>query len=161
MTETDNARLTKAAFFLRVALATAYLSSVASRFELWPASMGGSNWQKFLEYTTELNPWAPPSLVPDLGWAATIAEATLGILLIVGFRERLAGILSCSLLLIFAVSMIVGTGLKSPFDYSVFTASAASLTLALIGRSAWSLDGVLAKVFTRSHTSRVRNGVIV
>ena len=160
MTETDNARLLKAAFFLRIALATAYLSSVASRFELWPESMGGSNWQKFIEYTAELNPWAPHSLAPYLGLAATVAEAGLGIALFVGFRERLAGTLSCLLLLTFAVSMIVGTGLKSPFDYSVFTASAASLTFAVIGRSAWSLDGLISKSFMSPTTSEVRNEIV-
>ena len=160
MTEIDNARLTKAAFFLRIALSTAYLSSVASRLELWPANMGGSNWQQFLEYTAELNPWAPHSFVPYLGLAATIAEAGLGVVILVGFRERVAGTLSCLLLLTFAVSMIVGTGLKSPFDYSVFTASAASITLAVIGRSAWSLDGMLARDVSRPPTSEVRNDAV-
>jgi uncharacterized membrane protein YphA (DoxX/SURF4 family) len=160
MTEIDNARLAKAAFFLRVAIATAYHSTVASRLELWPANMGGSNWQQFLEYTAELNPWAPLSLVPYLGLAATIAEAGLGIVLLVGFRERLAGMLSCLLLLTFAVSMIVGSGRKSPYDYSVFTASAASITLAVISRSAWSLDGMLARDVSRPPTSGVRNDAV-
>ena len=134
-----------AAFFLRLSLGTAYLSSVASRFELWPKGMGGSSWASFLEYTAELNPWASGSLIPVLGWSATAAELILGVLLIVGFRQRLTGVLSGILLLIFAISMINGSGVKSPFDYSVFTAATASFLFAVIGESQLSLDSLLQK----------------
>lgn len=134
-----------ATLFLRLALGTAFLSAVSSRFGLWPKSMGGGSWAGFLEYTAELNPWAPESLIPFLGSAATAAELTLGLLLVIGFRQRLAGIVSGILLLIFAISMMNGTGPKSPFDYSVFTAAAASFVFAAIGESLWSLDSLIQR----------------
>lgn len=134
-----------ATLFLRLALGTTFLSAVASRFGLWPKTMGGGSWASFLEYTAELNPWAPASLIPFLGSAATIAEFTLGALLVVGFRQRLTGMASGVLLLIFALSMMNGTGIKSPFDYSVFTAAAASFVFAVVGESLWSLDSLLGQ----------------
>ena len=132
-----------AALFLRLALGAAFLSAVSSRFGVWPKHMGGGSWTSFLEYTAELNPWAPSALIPFLGSAATAAEFTLGILLVIGFRQRLAGVTGGILLLIFALSMINGTGIKSPLDYSVFTASAAAFVFATIDESRWSLDSLL------------------
>ena len=134
-----------ATLFLRLALGTAFLSAVSSRLGLWPKDMGGGSWMGFLEYTAELNPWASPSWIPFLGSAATVAEVTLGFLLVIGFAQRLVGTASGILLLIFALSMMNGTGIKSPFDYSVFTASAAAFVFAAIGDSLWSLDSLLRR----------------
>jgi hypothetical protein len=36
--------------------------------------------------------------------------------------------------------MAIGTGIKSPLDASVFTASAASFALAVLGPGRWSVD---------------------
>lgn len=134
-----------AALFVRVALGTAFLSAVASRFSIWPKAMGGGSWQGFLVYVIELNPWAPESLIPFLGGAATIAELTFGTLLILGFKQRLVGIFAGILLMIFALSMTAGTGVKSPFDYSVYTAAAASFLYAVSSPSLWSLDSLLGR----------------
>jgi hypothetical protein len=51
-------------------------------------------------------------------------------LLITGFAIRVASILSGLLLLSFAMGMMTGLGIKTPLDYSVFTASAAAFLLA-------------------------------
>ena len=63
--------------------------------------------------------------------AATIAETTLGVLLIAGFRLRWTASASALLLAMFAISMAISFGIQSPFDASVFSASAAALLLTL------------------------------
>lgn len=135
------------AFFLRLALGTAFLSSVASRFGMWPESSG---WENFLAYTGKLNPWAPDALVPALGLTATFLELLIGAALVVGFRTREAAMISGILLLIFALAMASGEGLKAPFDYSVFTAAAASFLLA----STVPADPVAAEIRERIQNTR-------
>src|SRR5262249_35979733 len=112
--------------YLRLALAAAYLSSVASRFGLWGEGMGWGNFQNFLTYTAKLNPFLPPSVIPAVGWIVTIAETTLAVLLLVGFRIKETAFASGLLLILFAIGMTIGENVKSPLDYSVYTASAAS-----------------------------------
>ena len=134
-----------AALFLRLALGAAYLSSVASRFQIWPESLGGGNWEKFTAYTASLNPWAPAAIIPLIVWIVTVAETVLGVTLVLGIRQRETGILSGVLLILFAFGMTLGEGPKSPFDYSVYTASAASFLLAALGESLWAVDNFLRK----------------
>ena len=64
-------------------------------------------------------------------WAATVAETSLGIALIAGIRLRLVALASAALLAIFGIAMAISFGPKSPLDYSVFSASAGALLLAL------------------------------
>ena len=116
--------------YLRLALGAAYLSSVASRFGLWGQGNGWGNFHNFLIYTAKVNPFLPASFIPPVGWIATIAETALAILIVVGIRLRVAAILSGVLLLLFAIGMAIGFGVKEPLDYSVLTASAASFLLA-------------------------------
>jgi len=73
----------------------------------------------------------PASVIPFLAWAATIAELSLAILLILGLWMRWAAFGAAALLFVFGTSMAVSFGLKSPLDYSVFSASAGALLLAL------------------------------
>ena len=91
------------------------------------------NFQRFTAYTAQLNPWAPALAVPALAWAATVAELALAVALILGFFTRWSALLSGVLLLLFAFGMTVGTGLKSAFDASVFSAAAAAFALAVFG----------------------------
>ena len=63
-------------------------------------------------------------MIPFLAWAATVAELTLGILLIVGYRLRWTALASAVLLAIFGTAMAISLGPKSALDYSVFSASA-------------------------------------
>jgi uncharacterized membrane protein YphA (DoxX/SURF4 family) len=120
-----------AARYARVAIGAAFLSAVAGRFGLWTGQVRWESFDRFLARTTELNQWAPPSMVPMLAWSATIAETTLALTLITGIGVRWAALGSSALLAWFATAMLVYTGPKPPLDYSVFSASACSLLLAL------------------------------
>lgn len=113
----------------RVALGTAFLSAVASRFGLWQGHPGMSRFGEFIAYTAEVNAFLPRTCAPFLAWAATTAEATLGLALVTGFRLREAALGSAFLLLLFGTAMALSQGLKSPLDYSVFSASGAAMLL--------------------------------
>jgi putative oxidoreductase len=117
--------------YARMALGAAFLSGIASRFGLWGKDTGYGNFAGFVRYTAEVNSFMPPATIPFLAWAATAAELFLGIALVIGFRLRWAALGSALLLLLFATAMAISFGIKSPLDYSVFSASAAALLLAL------------------------------
>jgi len=135
--------------YLRLALGVAFLSAVADRFGIWgpPGShnVAWGNFTRFTQYTAQVNPWAPPALVPMLAWAATVAETILGAALLVGAYTQLAGLASGVLLSLFAIGMTIGTGVKSALDASVFSAAAGALGLALLGSDALSVDGLRAR----------------
>jgi len=116
--------------YTRIALGAAFLSGIASRFGLWGKDVGYGNFANFVSYTAEVNAFMPASTIPFLAWAATAAELVLGIALLIGFRLRWAALGSALLLLLFATAMAISLGIKSPLDYSVFSASAAALLLA-------------------------------
>jgi putative oxidoreductase len=120
-----------AALYARVALGTAFLSSVAARFGLWGARSSWRNFGDFTRYTAEVNSFMPAASIPFLAWVATAAELSLGIALIIGVRLRSAAVGSAILLALFGTAMAVSLGIKSPLDYSVFSASAGALLLAL------------------------------
>lgn len=144
--ETINGKFAETAkIYLRLALAAAYLSSVASRFGLWGEGMGWGNFQNFLEYTAKLNPFLPQSFIPFVGWTATVAEILFASLLIIGFRLKETAFSSGIMLILFAVGMSLGFSFKEPLDYSVYTASAASFLLAVYHQSRFSLDALLGK----------------
>jgi uncharacterized membrane protein YphA (DoxX/SURF4 family) len=73
-----------------------------------------------MSYTAQLSPWAPPTVILVLAWLATAAEMVLGIALVLGFLARWAGLLSGILLLLFALGMCMGTGVKSALAYALF-----------------------------------------
>lgn len=120
--------------FARWALGASFLSAVADRFGLWgpygARNVSWGNFARFVEYTGAVTSLFPSSLSMTFAWTATLAETFLGILLITGFAIRVASILSGLLLLSFAMGMMTGLGIKTPLDYSVFTASAAAFLLA-------------------------------
>lgn len=133
--------------FLRLALATAFLSAVADRFGMWPPQVSAwGSWQAFLAYTQTLAPWLPAAAIPWAGAAATFAELLLGLCLLIGLRTEQAAMWSAWLLLAFALSMAVFTGVKRPLDASVFTASAAAFALASMKAKYLELDLWLARV---------------
>jgi thiosulfate dehydrogenase (quinone) large subunit len=131
---------------LRLALGVSFLSAVGDRFGIWgpPGArhIAWGNFTRFTQYAAQLNPWAPPALVPGLAWTATAAELVFGVALIAGFYVREAALASGVLLLLFAVGMTIGTGVKSALDASVFSAAAAAFALSLLGPGSWSLDGL-------------------
>jgi len=111
---------------LRLALGTAFLSAVASRFGLWGARSG--HWSGFLKYAAEVNWYLPANLIPAVAVASTVCELVFGLALVAGWRVRWAAHGSAALLMMFALAMASGDP-KSPFDYSVFTASMGALLL--------------------------------
>ena len=117
--------------YARIALGAAFLSGIASRFGLWGEGVGYGSFANFVHYTAEVNSFMPAFTIPFLAWAATVAELVLGVALILGVRLRWAALGSALLLLLFGTAMAISFGLKEPLDYSVFSASAAALLLAL------------------------------
>ena len=132
--------------YLRLAIALSFLSAVADRFGIWPAEVSvWGNWQSFVDYTAVINPWMPVSIIPALAAIATFAEIVFGLFLLIGFKTELIAKLSGVLMLIFALSMTFSIGIKSGFDYSVFTASAAAFGLSLLKEKYLEVDSVLGK----------------
>lgn len=118
--------------YLRLALGASFLSGIADRFGLYRGrNIGYGNFEGFVHYTAKVNSFMPASTIPFLAWAATIAEFSFGLALVVGVWVRWAAVGSCLLLILFATAMAISFGVKSPLDYSVFSASAGALVLAL------------------------------
>ncbi|MCY1019160.1 DoxX family membrane protein [Pyxidicoccus sp. MSG2] len=117
--------------YARLALGGAFLSAVASRFGVWKADPGLGYFDNFIRYTGEVNAFMPASTSPFLAWAATAAELCLGLLLVLGFRRRQVALCASVLLALFGTAMALSFGPKEPLDYSVFSASAGALLLAL------------------------------
>lgn len=117
--------------YARMALGAAFLSGIASRFGLYGKNVGYGNFANFVKYTAEVNSFMPAFTIPSLAWTATVAELLLGIALILGVWLRWVALGSAVLLAIFGITMAVSFGIKSPLDYSVFSASAAAVLLAL------------------------------
>ncbi|MBP2618136.1 DoxX family membrane protein [Chryseobacterium jejuense] len=130
-----------AVFLLRIALATGFLSAAASRLNLWGAQSSG--WKNFVHYTAEVNSFLPSSWIPTLAVVSTIAELTLGILLLAGFQIRRTALSASVLTLIFAIAMSISFGCKEPLDYSVFVFSAGAFLLSTFPHYPWSLEQLL------------------
>jgi uncharacterized membrane protein YphA (DoxX/SURF4 family) len=116
--------------YARLALGAAFLSAVASRFGLWKGRVGLESFEGFLGYVAEVNAFLPASTHLFLAWAATVAELLLGLALVLGVWPRQVALASAVLLALFGTAMALSFGLKSPLDYSVFSASAGALLLA-------------------------------
>ena len=116
--------------YAALALGTAFLSAVASRFGLWTGRPWDVAFAGFTAYTAEVNAFMPAWTIPFLAWSATLAETACGTLLVLGLWAEAAATASAVLLAIFAMAMAASQGVKSPLDYSVFSASAAALLLA-------------------------------
>src|SRR5437868_509247 len=120
-----------AALCARIALGGAFLSGIADRFGLYGGrNIGYGDFTGFVRYTAKVNSFMPPSTIPFLAWAATIAELFLGIALILGIWRVWVAIASALLLISFGTAMAISFGIKSPLDYSVFSASSAALLVA-------------------------------
>jgi uncharacterized membrane protein YphA (DoxX/SURF4 family) len=135
--------------FARLALGASFLSAVADRFGLWGAygakNVSWGDFAHFVAYTGAVMSLFPKALTVPFAWVATVAEATFGILLIAGFKIRMISVLSGFLLLLFAMGMATGLGIKTPFDYSVFSAAAAAFLLAFREPDRFTLDRLLIR----------------
>ncbi len=134
-----------AQFYLRLAIGLGFIFAVLDRLGLAGAAgqpnIAWGNWTSFLDYTHVLLPLLPKGLSDASGWVATIAEAVFGLMLIIGYKTRLAAIGSGALMLVFAVAMMITLGYKAPFNYSVFAGSAGAFLLSTVQKYRWSLDG--------------------
>jgi putative oxidoreductase len=117
--------------YARVALGAAFLSAVASRFGLWDKTFDLKHFANFMQYAAEVNSFMPRPVIPWVAVAATIAETWFGILLILGLWPRWVSLGSATLLAMFGTAMAISFGVKSPMDYSVFSASGAAVLLTL------------------------------
>ncbi len=130
--------------FARLALGASFLSAVADRFGLYgpPGALhvAWGDFAHFTAYTATITRFSPTALIPTLAWVATGLEIGLGFLLVVGLFTRHAALVAGCLLLVFGVSMATSVGLKTPLDFSVFTAASAGFLLARLGPGRWSLD---------------------
>jgi uncharacterized membrane protein YphA (DoxX/SURF4 family) len=130
----------------RVALGVSFLLSVSDRLGFYgnPGERGVSwgTFERFLAYAAKVNAFAPASMVPFLGTAATVLELFFGVTLVLGFALRWAAFGSAGLLFLFGSAMAISFGIKSPFDYSVFAAMCCALFLGLAGSNRWSVDSL-------------------
>jgi uncharacterized membrane protein YphA (DoxX/SURF4 family) len=118
--------------YARIALGAAFLSGIADRFGLYTGrNVGYGNFAGFVDYTAKVNSFMPASTIPFLAWAATAAELFFGVTLIIGIWPRWIALASALLLVLFGTAMAISFGIKSPLDYSVFSASAAAVLLAV------------------------------
>jgi uncharacterized membrane protein YphA (DoxX/SURF4 family) len=120
---------------LRLSLAAAFLSAVADRFGWWQP-FGQGSWgsmSAFTDYAHQLVPFASGWVLAVIVWAATATEATLGVLLLTGWRPQLVGAATCLLLITFGTMMAVSLGVESPLSYSVFSAASAAAAYAILG----------------------------
>jgi len=130
--------------YLRLALGIGFILPVMDRLGMLglPGSpnVGWGSWSNFVDYTHSLMPYLNRSLAEVFGAIASVAEVVFGILLIIGYKTKYAAIGSGLLTLTFAVSMMFFAGYRAPFNYSVFTCSAASFLLSAIENYKWSID---------------------
>jgi putative oxidoreductase len=117
--------------FLRLALGIAFLNGTASRFGLYGKNVGYGNYANYVKYAGEVNSFMPASAIPFLANAATVAELSFGLLLVLGLWVRFAAYGSALLLAMFGIAMGISFGLVSPLDYSVFSACAGALVVAV------------------------------
>ena len=113
---------------------------------IWSKERILGNFAHFVKYTRAVTSLFPSSSTVSFAWAATVAETLFGILLIVGFKTRMASVLSGLLLLLFAIGMVTGLGIKKPFDYSVFSVAAAAFLLALWEPDRFTFDKLLNRL---------------
>jgi uncharacterized membrane protein YphA (DoxX/SURF4 family) len=131
--------------FLRIALAVTMLSAVADRFGFWGANSAWGNWANFETYTRKLTFFLPESLSIVSAYAATFFEIIFPLMLLVGWKIRIAAYGAGFLLLVFALSMTIALGVKAPLDYSVWVGSAGAFLLAVQPKYFFSIDHLTHK----------------
>ena len=133
-----------ATLYLRIALAAAFLTSVADRFGIWgpfgTINVAWGDMAHFTAYTAKLNPWFPNVVIPVVARFVTGVETLLALALLLGFHTRLSAQLSGWLLLAFGIGMTAGTGVKSALNASVLAASAGAFLLATSAEYPFSFD---------------------
>ncbi len=133
---------------LRIALGIGFLVTVSDRLgflgPLGTRNIEWGNWDNFIDYTGTLMPFLDKHAVYIMGAIATLTEAVIGILLIIGLKTRQVALGSSMLTFIFGLSMALFLGIKAPINFAVFPVCAASLLLSRITDYKWSVDSFLA-----------------
>lgn len=132
--------------FLRLAIAVTMLSAVADRFGYWGKNAAWGTWENFEKYTRQLTSFLPESLSQFSAYTATFFEIILPLMLILGFKTKIAAYGAGSLLFIFALSMTIALGFKAPLDYSVWVGSMAAFLLASQSHFSFSIDQLTKKI---------------
>ncbi|WBV60046.1 DoxX family protein [Chryseobacterium camelliae] len=132
--------------FLRIAISVTMLSAVADRFGFWGKNSAWGNWGSFEKYTQQLTFFLPESLGNFSAYAATFLEILFPLLLILGFKTKIAAYGTGFLLLIFALSMTMALGVKAPLDYSVWIGSASAFLLAVQEKYSFTIDNLTKKI---------------
>lgn len=128
--------------FLRLAISVTMLSAVADRFGFWGDN---SAWGNFEKYTRQLTFFLPETLSAFSAYTATFLEIFFPLMLILGFKTKIAAYGTGILLLVFALSMSIALGIKAPLDYSVWVGSAAAFLLATQKEFYFSIDTLTKK----------------
>jgi uncharacterized membrane protein YphA (DoxX/SURF4 family) len=84
-------------------------------------------------------------MIRPLGILATGAEIVLGLLLLVGWRTRVAALLSGLLLLTFGVAMTLALGIKAPLNFAVLTGIGGAFLLSNCDGFPFSVDELLSR----------------
>lgn len=129
--------------FLRLTIAVTMLSAVADRFGYWGKNSAWGNWENFEKYTRQLTFFLPESLSRVSAYGATFLEVLFPVLLLIGYRTKIAAYGTGFLLLTFALSMTLALGIKVPLDYSVWMGSAGAFLLAVQSRYSISIDQLI------------------
>lgn len=131
--------------FLRLAISVTMLSAVADRFGFWGDNSAWGNWENFEKYTRQLTFFLPETLSTFSAYTATFLEILFSLMLILGFKTKIAAYGAGILLLVFALSMSIALGIKAPLDYSVWVGSAAAFLLATQKEFYFSIDTLTKK----------------
>ncbi|SEJ79663.1 DoxX protein [Dyadobacter sp. SG02] len=135
-------------FLLRLALGAGFLIPVMDRLGLLgPPGSGASwgDWEHFVDYTNTLIPFASRQIANIMSIFATAGELVFGILLVIGFRIREAGLGAGILTLSFGLCMAIFVSISAPFGYPVFVFTGGSLVLSGLDRHEWSIDYYIQK----------------
>lgn len=135
-------------FLLRLALGAGFLIPVMDRLGLLgPPGSGASwgDWEHFVDYTNTLIPFASRQVANIMGVFATLGELVFGILLVIGFRIREAGLGAGILTLSFGLCMAVFVSMGAPFSYPVFVFTGSALLLSGLDHHRWSIDYYIQK----------------
>jgi uncharacterized membrane protein YphA (DoxX/SURF4 family) len=147
-----------ATLLLRIGLGVGFLSAVADRLGLWgpfgQPNVEWGNFTRFLDYTHTLNWYLPAKMILPLGIIATAAEIVFGLLPLVGWRTRVAALLSGLLLFTFGVSMTLALGIKAPLNFAVLTGIGGALLLASRESFPFSVDELLSRQTIPPFTDR-------
>src|SRR5215467_2339743 len=91
--------------FLRSMLGAAFLNGIASRVGLYGRNVGYGNYTNYVKYAGQVNSFMPTWAIPFLANAATVAELSFGLMLVLGLWVRWAAYGSAGLLAMFGIAM--------------------------------------------------------